>query len=289
MGIKNLILTRPQSFLSEEVYVKYLMILSLIFSKIDSNFEKITISQHKQVQLAHTSVFTWKIWNNSFEILSPSGYRSSRFLKGFENAGERQWKRYGIDTLLAGNRALTIIDVGANIGEFTFAARKRGIQDVYSFEPDPIAFECLSFNIKENQKNLHKIALCEKPGEVIFYSAPEGADSSLIEPVLGSTALKVTGSRLDDFFRNKKIAIPVLLKMDAEGAEPEVLKGFGEFSRYICWVAIDVGPERHGESTKNEVAEILIAQGFEITMHTEWILHGRKWSTSKLSELNWVQ
>ena len=64
------------------------------------------------------------------------------------------------------------------------------------------------------------------------------------------------------FFNNQEIEQPVLLKMDTEGHEPDVLLGAVETLKKITWVSIDAGLERYGKSTSNEVARILVDQGF---------------------------
>jgi len=49
----------------------------------------------------------------------------------------------------------------------------------------------------------------------------------------------------------------LLLKMDAEGFEPEILEGFGDQIKKIDYFAIDVSPEREGIDTEKEVTILL--------------------------------
>jgi len=67
---------------------------------------------------------------------------------------------------------------------------------------------------------------------------------------------------LDDFIREIDISQIDFLKIDAEGAEPEVLKGSNKLR--ISKLAIDAGNERNGESTVEEVSNILKNRGYEI-------------------------
>lgn len=276
MTLKNLLITRPSEVLSERTYVKYLQILSKVFYLWNRSSQPIHIRRHSISDASPSAVAIWNISNPTFDIITPSGFRSSRFLKGFARAADRQWERYGIEGLLTGERPDIIIDIGANIGEFTFAGQRRGIESIFAFEPDPIAFRCLSYNIPRKSAKLYNLALGEVTGEGTFFSAPEGADSSLIKPDVDSSEINISIYRLEDFAEAEGIGGGVLVKMDAEGAEPEVVRGFGKFADAISWISIDVGPERHGQSTKVEVEELLQEYGFKTSSYSDWILHGRR-------------
>mgnify|MGYP006289466727 CR=1 FL=1 len=57
-----------------------------------------------------------------------------------------------------------------------------------------------------------------------------------------------------------------LLKVDAEGAEPEVLQGACDLLPYCRHVVVDAGPERGVEqvSTAPEVINYMAASGFDV-------------------------
>lgn len=276
MTLKNLLITRPSEVLSERTYVKYLEILSKVFYLWNRSNQPIHIRRHSISEASLGAVAIWNISNPTFDIITPSGFRSSRFLKGFTHAANRQWERYGIEVLLEGGKPEAIFDIGANIGEFTFAGQQRGLKNIFSFEPDPVAFRCLSNNIHGESAKLFNFALGEKTGEGTFFSASEGADSSLIKPDVESREIKMPIYRLEDFAETQEVRGEVLVKMDAEGAEPEVLRGFGKYADAISWISIDVGPERHGQSTRVEVEALLQEYGFITSSYSEWILHGRR-------------
>lgn len=276
MSIKDILITKSAKVLSEPIYVKYLELLSRAFNKVNPSYHAIHIRKHATTHTTLGSITIWKVSNSHFEIITPSGFRSSRFLKGFTHAADRQWNRYGISELLLGGNPEAVLDIGANIGEFTFAAQQRGIRSVYAFEPDPIAFNCLLQNVRGQSINLFNIALGENTGEGTFFSAAEGADSSLIRPIVKSSELKVPIYRLDELAETREIKGNVLVKMDAEGAEPEVLRGFEKFAHRISWISIDVGPERYGRSTREQAKSLLQKMGFKTSLYSEWILHGRR-------------
>lgn len=276
MTLKNLLITKPSEVLSERMYVKYLEIISKVFYLWNRSSQPIRIRRHSISEASLGAVAIWNISNPTFDIITPSGFRSSRFLKGFTHAANRQWERYGIEVLLEGGKPDGIFDIGANIGEFTFAGHHRRLKNIYSFEPDPVAFECLSYNVHGESAKLFNIALGEETGEGTFFSASEGADSSLIKPDVESREINMPIYRLEDFAATQGVQGEILVKMDAEGAEPEVLRGFGKYAGAISWISIDVGPERHGQSTKLEVETLLHGYGFKTSSYSEWILHGRR-------------
>jgi FkbM family methyltransferase len=79
------------------------------------------------------------------------------------------------------------MDIGANIGEFTIAAANKFKNSIiYAFEPDPLAFECLKFNVSSSNLNSRvialKCALSDNTGQSVFYISSADADSSLVKP-----------------------------------------------------------------------------------------------------------
>ena len=58
-----------------------------------------------------------------------------------------------------------------------------------------------------------------------------------------------------------------LLKLEGEGAEPEILEGIGDKLSLIEYIAADVGFERgvSEESTLAETTNYLLKKGFEIS------------------------
>jgi FkbM family methyltransferase len=278
MNLKNLVITEPSRFLSEQAYVNYLQVLSRVFAVWSSSIPPIRIREVARNEAASPSnaPTIWNVTSSQFNIITPSGYRCSRFLKGFNHAAAGQWERYGIESLVRGTIPDVTIDIGANIGEFSQAAIQKGVTRILAIEPDPIAFGCLESNLGGKGVSISNFALGEKKGTAILYSASGTADSSLIEPDVKNDKIETQVFRLEDIALGETFSGNVLVKMDAEGAEPEVLRGFGKFASEIEWITIDVGPERHGQSTSVEVEGLLREAGFETEHFSEYILHGRK-------------
>ena len=173
---------------------------------------------------------------------------------------ERLGKAYLLDRVdfADGDR---IIDCGANIGEVYqwFEARDLAV-DYMAFEPSPQDFKALQANCPEAQ--CVNAGLWYEASTLEFYVANASADSSFIEPESFESKVSVPAVRLDGYIDG-----PVkLLKLEAEGAEPEVLQGLGDKLSMVEWVTADVGFERgmSADSTMPQVATHLIQNGFEM-------------------------
>jgi len=125
----------------------------------------------------------------------------------------------------------TVIDVGANIGLFTFLLSDLvGLKGkVYSYEPCAVSFEKLYKNIQlNNLKNVeifqHGMGSKEDTLEIYFHPR-QGGLSSIVERVSENCiSEKITMTTLDRI-SNEIIGKISFIKIDTEGYEPEVLMG----------------------------------------------------------------
>ena len=266
---KNYLINKPAFWMPSDMYVKYIMFISGFRLK----------SYSKSSSDKSSTFLIYQVTRNNHKIFFQSAVRISRFIKGFEHAGKRMWNRYKIDELLRGIEPRTILDIGANIGEFSYYANKKYLKGVkiFAFDPDPIAKQCFDNNLVGIDATFNLVALSNKLGEEDFYLKTDSADSSLHKPNGVSIKVKTKITTLDSFFNNLELQQPVLLKMDAEGHEPEVLLGGEATLKHINWVSIDAGLERYGKSTSIEVARILIEQGFrEVNISDTHLVTGKK-------------
>lgn len=133
----------------------------------------------------------------------------------------------------------TLIDVGANKGQFSTAVR--GLfpnAAIEAFEPLPDAaarFEAVFRT--DRHTRLHRVALGEHAQTRRFYVADRADSSSLLKPGNGqreaygvelAREIEVQVERLDAAIDLAALARPILLKIDVQGAELEVLKGIAE-------------------------------------------------------------
>ncbi len=156
-----------------------------------------------------------------------------------------------------------LIDIGANIGEFTLGFTKNNnISNVIMIEPDPTEFNILKkqFNKTDLNKTLLNIALSDKNKDSLkFYLNNETGDSSMDN--ISENFILIKTLSLDHIL--KEINSIGLIKLEAEGHEPMILKGCNESFKKIKFFTVDVGPELNGKSTYSEVNTILVNNGFE--------------------------
>jgi FkbM family methyltransferase len=186
--------------------------------------------------------------------------RAFQYLRGIRSRSDKLGKAYFLDNIDFRPGDL-VIDCGANIGEMRhwFHIHKRLVEYI-AFEPSPLEFAELKRNCPDDE--VHNCGLWNAEGTLDFYLASEEADSSLIEPASYDSVISIPTRRLDSF-----VSRPVkLLKLEAEGAEPEILQGLGDKLQSVEYIAADVSFERGTkmESTIAPVTNYLLARNFEL-------------------------
>lgn len=153
-----------------------------------------------------------------------------------------------------------IVDCGANIGDFWFALRQISDEFQYlAFEPSPQEFQLLEQNIGQRGKCFN-IGLWNREDKLVFYISNANADSSFIKPGKYTEYIEIDAKRMDQVF-DKRIK---LLKLEAEGAELQVLMGMGRLLERCEYITADVGFENKNKSTLPEVTNYLLERDFEI-------------------------
>ena len=152
-------------------------------------------------------------------------------------------------------------DCGANVGDLKIWFLLNNININYvAFEPSPIEYRCLTNNVSANK--LNNIGLWNDTGTLNFYVSSQRADSSLIKPQNYDEIIDIKIDRLENII-NRKIKC---LKLEAEGAEPEILEGIGDKLNLIEYITADLGYERGAleESTFVPVTNYLLQRNFEL-------------------------
>lgn len=191
----------------------------------------------------------------------PVKTRSRKYGHGIRHRLQELARQYFLADvpLAAGDR---VVDCGANIGEIGryLLAREPGL--VYcAFEPAPAEHACLARNLPE--ADVRREGLWNADGTLKFYLKSATADSSLIEIDDYDSVVDVRCRRLDQALEPGPIK---LLKVEAEGAEPEVLEGASGLLDSCAYVVVDAGPERGREKaeTAPTVINYLVPRGFEL-------------------------
>lgn len=187
------------------------------------------------------------------------------YLQGIEKRFETLAREYGLDwTQKTGSRhkGLLAVDVGANVGEVSLILQEMGFE-VIAIEPDPVEFGALRKNLGLSARCI-RAALWSERKQMGLYLRNATGDTSLIGT--GKPDISIRATTLDNVLNvelteERRIAV---IKLEAEGAEPEILRGAQVSLGRTDWVTVDAGPERGDEaaSTLPGVVAAMSAAGF---------------------------
>jgi FkbM family methyltransferase len=142
-----------------------------------------------------------------------------------------------VRSLLSRGRVHTVLDVGANQGQYAGRMRANGFTGrIVSFEPGRQAFARLSAQARNDSRwDVHDIALGAASGHLALHLSANSVSSSLLDVtpvhVDAAPASRVVESeqvrveRLDDVLTAPTDGRPLWLKLDVQGYELAVLDG----------------------------------------------------------------
>jgi FkbM family methyltransferase len=160
-----------------------------------------------------------------------------------------------------------VIDCGANIGEVGMLLKRinRNL-DIVSIEPEGEEADCCDLNVYDGEKRTIRKALWSEAEERTLFSKNESGDSSLFEIDDYQSSATVPTTTLATVIEDKNVSKVKLLKLEAEGAEPEILVGAKEHLDKIEYISADLGPERglNQESTAAPAINFLLARNFRL-------------------------
>ncbi len=207
-----------------------------------------------------------------------------KLMKLLPSRGFRRGLQFGVAaavehrTLLNGLPLATLLDVGANIGQFSLLARTLH-PDVRIHAFEPLAQSADKFARlfgPDMLTSLHRCAI--GPASVAGSMYVSGrADSSSLLPITeeqvrfapGTGAVRteqVAVRRLDEILRPADIARPALLKLDVQGYELSALHGCGRLLEAIDFVYVEVSfvALYLGQALADEIVEFLLTRGFSL-------------------------
>jgi FkbM family methyltransferase len=164
---------------------------------------------------------------------------------------------------------MTVVEVGANIGAHSVAlARACAPGPLYLFEPQQRVFQILCANLALNDiRNAiaYPEACSDRPGFVVVPPLDYGAQGNFggiaVQPEgAGRLGLKVRATPLDSL----ELAACHLIKIDAEGFEPQVLRGAAEMIakfRPLLYV------ENDRPAQQQEVISLIAGMGYRLYWH----------------------
>ena len=179
----------------------------------------------------------------------------------------------------------TVIDVGANVGQFAVASSKLFPNvSVHSFEPNPNCVALLRKHVGSlGNVMVHPIALGDIEGEAAFHVNSHSHSSSIL-PLTSNhleafpdarevSAIQVKVSTLDKVFSGIKLTAPVLLKLDVQGYEAQALRGAVNILKRVDYVVLEASfkPMYEGEMLFMEVAQLMGEYGFDFLRPVGWL------------------
>ena len=170
----------------------------------------------------------------------------------------------------------TLLDVGANKGQFSLAFRQsRPAGRIVAFEPLTGAADTFArLFAGDPDATLHRVALSDRDGSAEFHVTDRADSSSLLPPGQGQarafgvseeTRITVPTRRLDNMVAVRDLPGPVLLKIDVQGAELSVISGCADFDAidYI-YSELSFVELYEGQPLFQEFAQALAARGYEM-------------------------
>ena len=194
------------------------------------------------------------------------------YWKGVQNRIDELLLQYRIDEIELQEQVLDghwIVDIGANVGEFSLGLiRKYPSLKVLAIEPGPKEHYALSKNLSNlpfAQTKNENFALWKERTTLKFFHKNQTGDSSLLPSEVTKNYSVVQVDTLDSLTKKHDIKKILILKLEAEGAEPEILLGALETLKSVTYVTADLGPERgpSQERTYEKCRDLLTGAGFE--------------------------
>ncbi len=158
----------------------------------------------------------WWTWRIRFEILT-----------GFFDFHESMYCQQLIKP------GMIVVDIGAHVGYYTWLFSKLvgPSGKVISYEPSPENFRLLVSNLRaKNIKNVIPIqkAICDGSKPVKFYISPGNSNHSIVKGFTNfDEVIDVAATTIDLGVKELGYAHVDFIKIDAEGAEPAILRGMG--------------------------------------------------------------
>jgi FkbM family methyltransferase len=174
-----------------------------------------------------------------------------------------------LQRIFHGQDAITIIDVGANVGQTAVRFKKafRGSR-IWCFEPISKTYGILCENTREyEQIQCIASAVGEKNGSVIMEMGGNSEESRVVHSVGVKTGnhVEVPMTTIDTFITSEKIETVHLLKTDCEGFDLNAIKGAsssldsGKISALLCEVTLN---DRSFHSKFSQLNEYLVSKGY---------------------------
>ena len=223
------------------------------------NFRSILFSLPIRVEFKNgTYIFRDSSNKNLKRVTTIPSLANVTYSKGLVNRAKYIGNVYSLN-LVNFKKGDLVFDCGANLGDLKLWFEYNNLDINYvGFEPGPKEYKSLKENIYPSIA--HNIGLWNCDSKIEFFISSDFGDSSFIKPQNFTNRITVSSKRLEEFITQKI----KLLKLEAEGAEPEIVEGIGDKLELIEYISADLGYERNQESTFAPVTNYLLERNFEV-------------------------
>ena len=189
---------------------------------------------------------------------------------------------YLLSSLRSGD---TFIDIGGHFGFFSMLGRELvgPTGTVVTFEPMPKTREVLIHNLEKNaapaKQHIVPAAAGAKKGRINFHDFGLAGSAFSTSGIVRNQSYKSIGTvdvdvfRLDDVTDDLGLKSCKLLKIDAENAEMEVVKGSAKMiSALKPNIILETGDDEDGKHLSRPVIELLLSIGYQPFEFKDWTL-----------------
>lgn len=213
----------------------------------------------------------------------------SGLFKEMKSRGRSLFRRFGIEVAryplrdcLRYTSPTTILDVGANVGNYGLEVRRLGYREqIHSFEPYPIAFASLEKLAAQSRPSdrwrCHNFGLGECDRDALLNVSEESVFNSIKKPlsqsgnlnsgIISKESVLVKVRSLDGVWKDLNLSNErVFLKIDTQGYELPVLRGAGAALNEVVAIQVEISltPLYEEQPAIEEVVPFLRQHGFSI-------------------------
>lgn len=180
--------------------------------------------------------------------------------------GYEEWltRKYALPGFVEVEAGDIVVDCGAYVGGFSLGAASLARQ-LFAFEPDAANADCARRNLAGfDNVEVVDAGLYDRSDEMTLNRSANSVEHSLLKPDDGDIVEKrrIPVVSLGDWARSRDIQAYDFVKIEAEGVELEVFAGLEDMRPRK--LAIDVSPERDGQSPAAEFRARLEPMGYEV-------------------------
>jgi FkbM family methyltransferase len=177
---------------------------------------------------------------------------------------------------IRGLQPRTLVDVGANKGQFSLVARRLFPEiSIHAFEPIAAERAKLSLVLKNERLTIYPVAVGRQAETREFFVTSRPDSSSLLKPAVGQkeafdvslvSVNSIEVVRLADVIKLAELPRPVLLKIDVQGGELDALIGAGADIVHIDHIYCEVSfvPLYEGQPLAGDIICYLCERGFSV-------------------------